>query len=144
MLGRATRADRADRRAFRDALSLGNPGLPEVRERHRVPVGRRDRHSATMRRNGADERNRACRRCRDRLPVGGADVDPAVLSSRVRVGAERERPEHLPTDRPLPGPGTARDHEDSHQSEDDRRNETTWMHAITSSVHCAGNAVTRP
>jgi hypothetical protein len=79
----AARPDRADRRAFGDGGVLGDRDRAQVRERHRVAVGRLDRDALPRGRHRARERHGAGRR-RDhsRARLAG-DVDAPVLATRI-------------------------------------------------------------
>ncbi len=90
-LGLATRADYADGVALRHGLALADRGRAEVGQRHRVPVRGQDRDGLAARRHGARKRDRARGRRAHRRAGGACDVDPAMLSAAIRVGAERER-----------------------------------------------------
>jgi hypothetical protein len=97
------RADDPDDVALRDDVAPSHPGRSELKQRHGVAGAGLDRDRATAVGNGPGERDGA--RCRggDGGTELGADVDAAVLPARVRVGAERERAEHLAGDGPGPG-----------------------------------------
>jgi hypothetical protein len=88
MLGVAAGPDRADGFALAYDGVLRNARGADVRQRHGVAVGSRDRDRQPVVRHGADERHRAPGRCADRLGRRGGDVDSAVLTGRVRIGAD--------------------------------------------------------
>ena len=88
--------------ALTDSVALPHPQLTQVRERDGVPGGRENGNRLALRGDGAGEAHRPGRRREDLLSRVGADVDAAMLAGRVRIGAEREGPEHLPACRPGP------------------------------------------
>jgi len=75
----------------------------QMRQGDREPVGRCDGDRPARPRHHAGERHdAACRRLDDRAEIG-ADVDPAMLARRVRIGRiEHERLQHRPLHRPGP------------------------------------------
>ena len=84
----SARADGSDRLALRhDRPSRDFEGA-EVHERDGEAVLRLDRHRPPTRRNGPGEGDRPARGCEHRRSRRRADVDPAVLSCRVRIGSE--------------------------------------------------------
>ena len=92
----------------------------ELEQGHRVAVVGSDRESAAAARDRARERDGAADRCADRVSDGRTDVDPAMLSARVGIGAEREGPEDRPVDGPRPCRRRAGDHERD-ECEDDEQ-----------------------
>jgi hypothetical protein len=96
-------ADRADRSAFFDGGVLLRGDRAEVDHRDRVPVVGLDGHAQPVARCRSGEGHLPTSRCRHRLPCGAADVDSAVLATRVRIGAERKRAEDRAGCRPRPG-----------------------------------------
>lgn len=110
-LGVATRADRPDAVTFGDRHALGHGGRPELRERHRPAVGRQDgdRPSAPGHRSG--ERHRAGGGRLDRLSRRAADIESAMLSTRIGMrGIERVPEQDRPARRPRPRVGGGREH----------------------------------
>jgi len=111
-LGVAGRTDGAYALALGDHLASRNRDRPEVRERHRIPVGRVDRDAP------AGGGHRACERDG---PGGGRShgvtlrsrhVDASMLTSRVRMGVvERERLDDGASGRPRPRGSGAREGE---------------------------------
>ena len=118
------RADLTHDRTLGDGAPARDGDRAELEQRHRIPVGRLDRERAAAGRNGTDERDAPADRCTHRLAGGGADVDPAVLSRRVLVGRERERPQDRPVDRPGPA-GRDGDEDQGCDRSDDREGEHT-------------------
>jgi hypothetical protein len=103
-LRNATRVDRANRFAFPDDRPAPDREGAEVHERHGIPVRRLDRHRLAGSRHGSSERDGPRGRRDDGRPHRRTDVEPAVLSRRVRVRAvERERRQDGPGHRPAPG-----------------------------------------
>jgi len=103
-LGRAARADRADRVTLGDRRALGDVERAEMRQRDVVAVAGEDRQRPPARGDGSREGDGAARGRDDRAARGRADVDAPVLAARVRVrGVERERREHRAVHRPRPG-----------------------------------------
>ena len=83
--------------------SAANEGdRSELEQRDRIAVRRLNRQRVTAVRHGADERHRSRSGGVDRRPDRAADVDSPMLSARVRIGSERERPEDRPVQRPRP------------------------------------------
>jgi hypothetical protein len=85
-------SDRPHGLALRNARRVGHARLAELQERYGVAVERSDGDRPAASRKAADERHRAGGRCPDDGSDVPADVDPAVLTARVRVVAEREGP----------------------------------------------------
>ena len=103
VLGVAARAHRPDRRTLVDDVALRHADRLEVEERHGVAVRREDRDAAPVGGHGAGERDRAGRGSANRRAGRAGDVDAAMLSGGVRVGAQLERAEHLAVGGPRPG-----------------------------------------
>jgi hypothetical protein len=123
-------ADRADPRSLGDLVAALHADRPELQQGHRVAVARPDRQRTTTAGNGSGERHGPRRRRAHRLAERAAHVDAAMLSSRVRVRAERERSEHRAVDRP--GPRVRRTRK---QQRDERaRNDREPTHRRTSFV----------
>ena len=96
-------ADGADDLSLGDDAAACDGGRAELEQRHRVDVGQdRDRPAAAGYR--ADERDGAGDRRAHGVADGRADVDAAVLSACVRIGAERKLPQDRAVDRPRPAP----------------------------------------
>jgi hypothetical protein len=99
----AARPNRSDHGALTEACAARDRDRPEVDKRQRVTRGRLDRHRLSARRHGACKGDDARSRCEHRPPGRRAEVDPAVLSRRVRMCAvEREGSQHRPVDGPRP------------------------------------------
>ena len=121
-LRNAARVDGADRIALPDRRPAPDRERAEVHERHRVPIRRLDRHRLARGRHGSGERNRAGRRREDGRPHRRADVDPAVLSRRVRVRTvERERRQDGPRHRPAPAQRRSRGGHGGHSGHDEKQ-----------------------
>jgi hypothetical protein len=102
-LGRPARADRPHRRTLREDGALRDVEGAEMRERDGERVSREDRDALTARGHRPGERHLSGRRRDDRRSRRGADVDAAVLATRVRVRRiERERREHRAGHGPRP------------------------------------------
>ena len=84
-LGVAARADRADRRALRDGGVRGDRDRAQMRQRHRVAVGRLDRDALPRGRHRAGEGHRARGGCDHGGAGSAADVDAPVLAARIRM-----------------------------------------------------------
>ncbi len=104
LLGRAARPDSGHCVTFRDGRALRDGERAEMREGHRVPIGRLDRKALATRRDEAGEAHRPGRGRDDRIALRrGTDVDAAVLAGGVRVRlVVRERLEHGAMDGPAP------------------------------------------
>lgn len=103
-LGRAARADGADRGAFGDRLATLHGHRPQMLQRRGVTVTRLDGDGLAPTRHGPGERHDAVDRSDDWRSRRSADIDAAVLSGRVRMRrVERERAQHRAVDRPRPG-----------------------------------------
>jgi hypothetical protein len=101
----ATRADAADHRGLTYGRASLHSDRTEMDERRRVPERRLDRDRLAARRNRARERDDPFRRRQHRCTRRGAEIDPAVLATRIRMDTvEQERSQHRSLDRP--GPGT--------------------------------------
>jgi hypothetical protein len=95
-------ADPPDEVALGHGRTARGVGRAELEQRHGVAVGGLDRQRPAAAGHGSDERDDAgcggAHRVADRRP----DVDATVLAGGVDVGAEGERPQHRPVDRPRP------------------------------------------
>jgi hypothetical protein len=123
-------ADRADTFPLGDLISTLHGGRSELEQRHRIPVAGADRQRPSARGNGPDERHGPRGGCAHRLAECAGDVDPAVLSSRVRVRAEDEGSEQRSVERPTPRLRAAR----NQQREQRARDEHEPTHRRTSFV----------
>jgi hypothetical protein len=102
LLGNAARADGGDRVPFTHRRPAPDGNGAEVEQGHGVAVRRLDRERPPTRRHGPGERDDAARR-RDHRGAGRrADVDSAVETARIRIGAEVERAQNRPLHRPGP------------------------------------------
>jgi hypothetical protein len=97
-----TLTDRADARSLGDLVSSIHDEQSELQQGHGVAVARSDRQRTTATGHGPGERHGPRGRRARQLADGSTHVDPAMLTSGVRVRAERERSEHRPLDRPGP------------------------------------------
>jgi hypothetical protein len=93
-------------RAHRVTLGNGRPAPDgqgaEMQQCDGVAVRRPDRDCPPACRHGSGERDDAAGRRDDRRTSSRADVDPAVETARVRIGAEAERMQNRPLHRPGP------------------------------------------
>jgi hypothetical protein len=105
MLGRPAPPHRPDRRAFVDGRALLDADRAEVDERDGKAVRRLDGHPAAVCGERPGERHGSRGGRADRNAFRPGDVDAAVLTARVRVGAQGERTEHGAVGGPCPGPG---------------------------------------
>ena len=127
-----------------DACSLGHRLAPldgdgaELEQRDRMPVVGSDRQRPAAVRHGSDERDRPSNGGPHRLADRRSDVDSSVLPARVRVGAEAERPQERPFDRPRPPLRTSRPGERT-----ERADEYETLHASTSVVRVANDVIER-
>jgi hypothetical protein len=111
---------RADLRSLADVCTAGHRDRPEVQQRRRVAERRLDRDRLAAARNCADERDGPGGRRSHRDPSGRGDLDPPVLTGRVRVVlVEREAAYDRPVDRPGPGARRAGHRESAKQDEHD-------------------------
>jgi hypothetical protein len=102
VLGYPARANRTNRVALGDGRPAPDGYGAKMEQRDGVAVSRLDRDRPPAGRNGPGERDEAARR-RDNLgTVRPADVDPAVETGGVRIGAEFERLQNRPLHRPGP------------------------------------------
>jgi hypothetical protein len=131
MLGLARRADGADDVALGDRRADADGDRAEVDERDREPIrganrereagtGHEPRKADTARRRGPYLRSRRSR-----------DVDPAMLSTGVRVVVGLKAAKHRPVDRP--GPGTGR------RSREQREHERAQQHHAASVARFANH-----
>ena len=107
-LGRSAGADRPHHYALGHRCSAADGDRAEVDERHRVAARGLDRHGLAARRHRACVRDRSSRGRHDARSRGSGDVDAAMLSCRVGVRPEGERPQHGPVRGPRPGIGVTR------------------------------------
>ena len=122
--GHSARADGPHRFALAHRGSAPHAERPEVHERDGVAVRGLDRHDLAAAGNAARERDRSRGRRTDGSSGRGADVDPAVLACRVRVGGiEGEPDQHGSCHRP--GPAESRSRDD--QGGGSRSNEQTHL-----------------
>jgi hypothetical protein len=98
----AARADTPDGGALRDGRALPHQQLAEVGEGDHVAVRRQHGKRPTVAWHGPRERDGALRGRADRLARLARHVDAAMLPSGVGIGAESERTEDVPADRPRP------------------------------------------
>jgi hypothetical protein len=103
MFGIAAGPDRADGLALAHDGASRHLRSTDMRQRHRIAVGGRDRDRQAGVRHRADERHCAVGRRPDRLGCRRGDVDSAVLAGGVGIGADGERAQDRPADRPRPG-----------------------------------------
>lgn len=101
----ATRPDHADDVALGDDRASCHGRGAELKVRHGVAVVGSNADSEPTVRHGADERDRAARSGAHPRADRRADVDPAVLTARIRVGAQAERAYHRSVHGPSPGVG---------------------------------------
>jgi hypothetical protein len=136
----AARADRADELALRDCVAAPDRVRPEVNERDRVAVRRRDRQRLAADRHGPREGDGARDRRLHPRTARRPDVDSAVLPGGVRVLAvEREERQHRAVHGPAPAQGGRGD--DQHRDGSHRRWEQA--HLGTTSVVRYANAEPR-
>jgi hypothetical protein len=96
-------ADAPHAHALRNRVAAPDRDARELEERHREAVARLDRHRAAAVRDRPRERDGAADRRMHGVSERRADVDPAVLPARIGIGAEGERAQNRPVDRPRPG-----------------------------------------
>ena len=113
-------ADRADPRSLGDLLSTLHSDRSELQQRHGVAVGRADGQRTTACGNGSGERHGPRGGRAHGLTKRAAHVDPAMLTRRIRIGAEDEGSEHRPFDRPGPRLCAARNQQRDQRARDDR------------------------
>jgi hypothetical protein len=102
MLGLAGRSGSGDRIALGDARAPLDVECTEVGQRRAVAVVGRDRDGEPMRRHGAGERDLARGGRADERRASELDVDPAVLTGRVLVVADRVLAENRSVGGPRP------------------------------------------
>jgi hypothetical protein len=112
------RTDRADDRPLAHGLAAPNARRAEMRQGHRVPVGRVNRRDFAAHWHGSGERDGAGRRREDRLSGPSANVDSAVLARGVRIVAEDEFLEYRAFDGPGPRSRGRHDHEGRRERDD--------------------------
>jgi hypothetical protein len=120
MLGLAARADGAHHVALVHDRSLCNACRADVRQRDGIAVGGRNRDRQPVCRHRAGERHRAAGRRPDRFRRFRCDVDPTMLSGRVRVGAEDERAQDPAAHRPRPRVSDSGDDECEHECREEQ------------------------
>ncbi len=110
----AARPDRADPCPFGDRGALGRADRAEVRQRHRVTVGRLDRDALPRGRDRPGEGDRPRGGRDDRRAGVASHVDASMLAGRVRMRRiEDERLEHGTARGPRPGACRRGEHERS-------------------------------
>ena len=117
-LGGAARADGAERHSLGDGVVLLHCDRAEMRQAHREPRSRLDRHRLAVRRDRPGEAHDSrCRRQHGCAGVG-ADRDAALLARGVRMClVEREGLEQRPSHGPRP---RARARYEEHEQENSR------------------------
>ena len=118
VLDLSARSDRADSRTLADRLAAPNACRTEMRQGHRVPVGRLDRHDLAADRHCAGVRDGARRRYKNGIPRSSADVDSPVLARGVWIVAEDEFLEYRTFDRPGPRSRGRHNHEGRREHDD--------------------------
>ena len=93
-------ADAADEVAFGHVRASRDLGRAQLEQRHRVAVAGLDRQRPAAAGHGSDERDDARRGRAHPVACRCPDVDATVLAGGIHVGAEGERPQHRPVDRP--------------------------------------------
>jgi hypothetical protein len=115
-----------DRRACRDGERA------QVRERHGVSVGGRDREALARGGHGACKGHRSGRRRNDDRAGLGTEIDPAMLSRGVRVArVEDERLQDRAVGGPTPG---SADRCENERGREDREEDSTsgrLLHVLT-------------
>jgi hypothetical protein len=138
VLRRAGRAHRPDRRALGHGGALLDADRAEVDERDRVAARGLDRDAPTMGGQRPGERDGSAGRSAHRAPVGSRDVDPAVLTAGVRVGADRERAQHSAVGGPCPRRGRRAEDERGERRHADNKEtvhgDTSWFSARATRV----------
>jgi len=109
-----------DEGALLHGRSACDQRLGELEQRDRVAVGGLDRERPSALRERAHEGDGSGRGREHVGSDGRAEVDAAVLPACVRIGTERERPQHRPGDGPGPAEGRRGERE---RRERDRGNE---------------------
>ncbi len=118
VLDLSARTDRPDGRAFADRQSTSRARRAEMRQGHRIAIGRLDGHCPATDGHGARERNGARRRCGDGRACGSPDVDAPVLAGGVGVVPEHEFLEHGSLDGPCPRSSRRHDHQGGREHDD--------------------------
>lgn len=103
VLGGTGGARLSDRVSFPDTCSALHEQRAEMGEGYLVPVAGHDRHGEAVRRDRTGERELARRRGAHDPTVLDSDIDPAMLTRRVRVAADRELAQNRAVRRPCPG-----------------------------------------
>lgn len=100
----ATRPDRANHVALDDRGAAADRARTEMGERHRPPVTALDRQRAPTPGYRPGEGHDTADRRAYLLGGSRSDIDAPMLTAAVRMGrVERERHEHVPSNRPRPG-----------------------------------------
>jgi hypothetical protein len=115
----SARPDRPDDVALGDQGSVRDRDRPQVDERDGVAVGGPHGEAEPLMRQLPHKRHDPVRRGAHVRPRRGADVDAAVLASRVRIASVDERPQHRSVDGPSPRRGARSQHEEREQHADD-------------------------
>jgi len=102
LLRHSARSDRGNRVALGDGRPARDGDGAEMEQRDGIAVGRLDRDRPPARRHGPGERHDPARRRDDPGTGLRADVDSAVETARVRIGAEAECMQNRPLYRPGP------------------------------------------
>jgi hypothetical protein len=124
----AARAGTTDDTPFGNHGSFCNFDGIEVSERDRKAIRGRDRDDAAVGRHASSEGNRSGGGRQHDLAGRSADVDTAMLTGRIGVAPERERPQHGAADGPGPGARAGR------QGESDCCGEScSYVHAHSAS-----------
>ena len=93
-------ADATDEVAFGHVRASRDLGRAQLEQRHGVAVAGLDRQRPAASGHRSDERDQARRRRAHPVACRCPDVDATVLAGGIHVGAEGERPQHRPVDRP--------------------------------------------
>ncbi len=124
----AGRADGADAFALGDQLASRDRDRAEVRERHRIPVGRIDRDAPARGGHRARERDGPGGGRSHGVTLRSRDVDASVLTGRIRMRVvEGERLDDGASGRPRPRRSGAREDEvrEDERGRHDREGETS-------------------
>jgi hypothetical protein len=120
LLGRSGRPDRADRLPLDHVRAAGDGDRAEVDEGDRVAVDRLDRDGEPVRRQRSGKGDHPSAHGGHRAAAVSADVDPAVLSRGIGIGAVAKAFQDRSGGRPRPGPGRGREHEQDEGHDDCR------------------------
>ncbi len=102
LLGHPARAHRTNGVTLGDGRPTPDGHRAEMQQRDGVAVRRLDRDRPPAGRHGSGERDNAAGRRDNRGTSSRADVDTTVEAARVRIGAEAERVQNRPLNRPGP------------------------------------------